>query len=413
MNKYSRTIKYCYVGYVVQAIVNNLLPLFFVIFKENYGISNDKLAALISINFVIQLVLDFAASRFGAKLGYRKSLILAHICATVGLVGICVFPQIFGNVYLGLIVATLFFAVGGGLIEVMVSPVMDGMELDENGSAMSLLHSFYCWGQVFVVALSTVFINFFGKDSWKILPLIWAIVPFLNIFPFIKAKLPPMLPESKREPMGNLIKNKVFLLLVVLMIAAGASELSISQWASYFAEKGLGVSKTVGDLLGPCLFAVLMGISRVLYGIFGEKINLRRTMFLLGILCTCSYLVAGLSKNTAISLAACAVCGFSVGLAWPGTLSIAGKKFAGGTAMFGILALAGDIGCSIGPYITGVVSGIAEQSEKLLEFGTRANFSAEQFPIKLGILSAVIFPLITVASITVWRIIDKISNRSE
>ncbi len=394
MLKYKKTVKYLYVGYIVQAVVNNLLPLFFVIFKTDYGLTSTKLGSLILFNFMVQICVDLAATKFGSKLGYRASMLLAHTFATLGLVFITVLPLLLSDIFIALMISTFFFAVGGGLIEVMVSPMMDSIDFGEKSAAMSLLHSFYCWGQVLVVAVTTIIIAVLGDEYWFYLPVFWAIIPFLNIFPFIKAPLPPMLAEEKREPLRLLFKKPKFILMVIIMVCAGAFELSMSQWASYFAETGLGISKMMGDLLGPCLFAVFMGLSRVYYGIKGEKLNLERSMMLssaLGIIC---YLLAGLSLNPYISLIGCAVCGFAVGLMWPGMLSLAGKTFRGGTAMFGILALSGDLGCSLGPWITGLFSDIAENSSAITSFGAGFGLSSQQTAIKFGILIGAVFPII-------------------
>lgn len=395
MNNYKRTVKACYVGYIVQAIVNNLLPLFFVIFRTEYGIDNSLLGSLILLNFMIQLIVDLLAAKYGHRLGYRKAMISAHICAALGLVSVTVLPMLLPDTFIALCLSTLLFAVGGGLIEVMVSPLMDSIESDSKSASMSLLHSFYCWGQVLVVAVSTLFLSAVGSKYWYVLPVSWALIPFLNVFPFIKAPFPEMISEKKRMPVKSLIKKPKFILLILMMVSAGAFELSISQWASYFAEEGLGVSKTMGDLLGPCLFAVFMGISRIIYGIKGSRMNLESSMAFcagLGIIC---YLLAALSPNSYIALLGCAVCGFSVGLMWPGTLSLAGKSFkSGGTAMFGILALSGDLGCSLGPWITGMVSSAAEKSEAFSNFSSRMGFTPEQAGIKLGLLCGTVFPLI-------------------
>lgn len=399
MNKYRNTMAACYVGYIVQAVVNNLLPLLFVIFKEHFGISTQKLGSLILINFVMQLFIDLAASRFGDKLGYRRALVLAHLCAGLGLILAGVLPIILPSAYLGLILATFFYAIGGGLIEVMVSPMMDAMPSDNKSAAMSFLHSFYCWGQVAVVLLSTVFIKLVGEQYWYILPVVWSLVPLFNVISFLRVPMPEMLAEEERVSLKELFRNKMFLCFVLLMISAGSSELAMSQWASYFAEEGLGVSKFLGDLLGPCAFAVFMGIARVIYGIFGSRIPLKKAMLLCALLCVGCYLLAGLSRNPYFALLGCAVCGFSVGVMWPGTLSLAGAAFKGGTAMFGILALSGDIGCSIGPWLTGIVSGMVEHSERLSAFGDAFGWSAQQTGIKLGLLLAVVFPIITVFSL--------------
>lgn len=400
MNKYKGTMRYCYVAYIVQAIVNNLLPLFFVIFREHFGISTVKLGSLVLINFILQLITDVVASKFGDRWGYRLSMLMAHGMATVGLVLAAILPFLFKDAFIGLIVATFFSAIGGGLIEVMVSPLMDSLQLVQKSSAMSFLHSFYCWGQVAVVLVSTLFIKFCGEAYWFVLPPIWAIVPFVNTFMFIKTPLPETIKEEERTPLKHLFKNPTFILMLIVMVCAGASELSMAQWASFFAEKGLGVSKVMGDLLGPCAFALFMGISRMIHGVYGERLSLKWSIVFsaaLGVVC---YAVAGLSLNPIFALAGCAVCGFSVGIMWPGTLSLASRNFPhGGTAMFGLLAMGGDLGCSIGPWLTGLVADFSEKSSFVLKIAEKSGQECEQIAIKLGLLVGMIFPLFMVISL--------------
>lgn len=406
MNKYKKTVWNCYIGYIVQAVVNNLLPLFFVIFREKFNLSNQKLGSLILINFLIQITVDILASRYGDRLGYRWAMILSHGFAGLGLIFITVLPLLFNDVYIAFITATFFFAIGGGMIEVMVSPLLDGLVQEGKGAAMSFLHSFYCWGQMLVVLFSSIYISIFGEDYWYVLPILWSLVPLLNMLAFIKAELPPMLKKSERTPIRQLFRQPMFIIFVFLMFSAGSSELAMSQWASFFAEKGLGVPKLIGDILGPCLFAVFMGIARVLYGIFESKLPMRASMLFCAVLCVVCYLAVSLSMNQVIAFAGCAISGFSVGLMWPGTYSMAGSTFkGGGTAMFGVLALFGDMGCSLGPWLTGVVSGVAEKSTSVIELSTKLNVSAEQLAIKLGFLVGVVFPLITVVAILISYII--------
>ncbi len=400
MNKYKGTMRYCYVAYIVQAIVNNLLPLFFVIFSEKFGISTVKLGSLVLINFSLQLITDIVASKFGDRWGYRLSMLVAHAMSTVGLVLAAILPFLFRDAFLGLVVATFFSAIGGGLIEVMVSPLMDSLQLMQKSSAMSFLHSFYCWGQVAVVLFSTLFIKFCGEEYWFVLPPLWALIPCVNTFMFIKTPLPETIKEEERTPLRQLFKKPLFILMLIIMVCAGASELSMAQWSSFFAEKGLGVSKVLGDLLGPCAFAVFMGISRMIHGIYGERLSLKWSIVVsasLGVVC---YAVAGLSLNPIFALVGCAVCGFSVGIMWPGTLSLASRNFThGGTAMFGILAMAGDLGCSLGPWLTGFVAEVTEKSRFVAELTLKTGQDAEQIAIKLGLLVGIIFPLFMVISL--------------
>lgn len=370
-----------YIGYITQAIVNNLSTLLFVSFQKEFSLSLDKISLLITVNFAVQIITDLAAAKGVDKIGYRSACIAAHIAAVIGLLGYAFLPFVISP-FLGLMISSAVCAVGGGLTEVVISPVVEALPGDEKTSAMSMLHSFYCWGQVLVVIASTVYFNAAGIENWRFLPIIWAFVPLINIFLFMKVPIRELCEDTVPVPLKKLFTVKIFWLFLVLMICAGASELAMSQWASLFAEEGLGVNKTLGDLLGPCAFAVLMGLSRTFFGFFGSKINLKKFIFASGILCVFSYLVAVFSPLPIISLLGCALCGLSVGIMWPGTYSLAAKYYPeGGTAMFAILALAGDVGCLSGPTITGMVA----NSQNNMKAGL---FSAAAFPIILlvGIL---------------------------
>lgn len=374
--EYKHTIYACYIGYIVQAIINNLGPLLFMTFEKSLGISIEKIGMIITINFGMQIIVDLLAAKYVDKIGYRMSIMTAHIAAAIGLIGMGVFPFIFSNPFCGLAIAVMINAVGGGIIEVLVSPIVEAAPSEEKDKAMSLLHSFYCFGHVGVVVLSTLGFYFLGMDNWRIIPIIWAVVPLFNIFLFSRVPINTVTEEGTELPLRNLLSMKLFWIFVLLMICAGASEQAMSQWASYFAEDGLKVSKTVGDLLGPCAFALLMGASRAFYGKCGSKINLHKFILVSSILCITSYFIAVLSPVPLIGLLGCAVCGLSVGIMWPGTFSIGAKECPnGGTAMWAFLALAGDVGCSAGPAVVSFAAGINGDSG-----------------IKGGLLYAVIFP---------------------
>lgn len=381
--KYNYTIYACFIGYVVQAIVNNFVPLLFLTFHGTYGIPMTQITLLITFNFGLQLLIDLLSVTFVDKIGYRASMVIAHICAAVGFVLLTILPDLCGNAFVGLLTAVTVYAVGGGLLEVLVSPVMEACPTDNKEKAMSLLHSFYCWGHVAVVIISTIFFRVFGIGNWKIMACIWAVVPFANMFLFIKVPIASLMENG--EPgmkLGELFRQRLFWILMLMMVCAGASEQAVSQWASTFAELGLGVSKTVGDLAGPMLFAVLMGSARAFYGKYGDKIELNKFMAGSSILCILSYLCISLVPNPAIGFVGCALCGLSVGIMWPGTFSKATSSIArGGTAMFALLALAGDVGCSGGPTVVGLVSGA---------FGD---------DLKKGILAGVIFPILLLVGI--------------
>lgn len=365
-------------GYIVQAIVNNFVPLLFVTFQEGYGIPLSEITMLITVNFAVQLVIDLLSAWFIDKIGYRASVLAAHICSAVGLILLTVLPSVMSSPFAGLLVAVVIYAVGGGLLEVIISPIIEACPTDNKEKAMSLLHSFYCWGHVGVVLISTVFFALFGIENWKILAMIWAIVPIVNTFVFIKVPIYSLNEDGEEGlPLRNLFSMKMFRVFLIMMICAGASEQAVSQWASAFAEKGLGVSKTVGDLAGPMAFAVLMGTSRLIFGKYGHKLDLDKFMKYSCILCIAAYLCITLVPNPVIGLIGCGICGFSVGILWPGTYSKASASIkGGGTAMFAMLALAGDIGCSGGPTLAGLVSD---------RFGGN---------MRAGIMAAIIFPAV-------------------
>lgn len=380
-----RHTKYAaYIGYITQAIVNNLAPLLFVSFQREFSLSLDRISVLITMNFGVQIITDIIAAKYVDRIGYRPACVIAHIFAALGLVGYGVLPFVISP-YAGLMLCSAVCAIGGGLTEVVISPVVEALPGNEKESAMSLLHSFYCWGQVLVVLLSTLYFSLIGVERWRFLSVIWAAIPLFNIFLFCKVPIRHLNENGESMPVRKLFCKKVFWLFIILMICAGASELAMSQWASLFAEEGLGVSKTFGDLLGPCAFAALMGISRTVYGLFGSKMNLRRFIFGSGILCVISYLTAVFAPVPVVSLMGCAVCGLSVGIMWPGTYSIAARRYEqGGTAMFAVLALAGDVGCTSGPVLAGFVGNASDD-------------------LKNGLLAAALFPAIMVIGIAFLR----------
>lgn len=374
---YKHTLIACFTGYITQAIVNSLAPLLFLTFQKQYAISLEKITFLVTANFTIQLLVDLLSVKLVDKIGYRICSVAAHLFAGVGLIGIGVFPALFATPYIGLLTAMGLNAIGGGLIEVLISPIVEACPTKRKEATMSLLHSFFCWGQVGVIALSTLFFTLAGMENWAILPCIWAILPLANALYFCFVPIQTLVEEHKKLSLKALFSNRVFWVLMLLMLCAGASEQSMSQWASAFAESGLQVSKTIGDLAGPCLFAVLMGLSRVLYAKFSEKINLKKFMAYSSVLCTATYLTAVFAPHPVLSLLGCAVCGMSVGILWPGTFSIAAKALpTGGTALFALLALAGDLGCSAGPTLVGMVSQVSDNN------------------LKHGLLAAILFPFL-------------------
>ncbi len=385
--KYQRTLYACFLGYIVQAIVNNFAPLLFLTFQRTYGIPLSKITLLITFNFAIQLLVDLVAAGFVDKIGYRVSMVAAHIFAVLGLVLMTILPEIFNDAFIGLLISVMLYAIGGGLLEVLVSPIVEALPSEHKEKTMSLLHSFYCWGHVGVVLISTLFFATVGISKWKILACFWAILPLINVFAFMRVPICHLVEEGKTGlSLKELIKMPIFWLFILLMICSGASEQAVSQWTSTFAETALGVSKTVGDLSGVLIFATLMGTARMLYGKYGDRINLKKAIIASGILCVFSYLMISIPDITIINLLGCGICGFSVGIFWPGTFSIASATIKrGGTVMFAFLALAGDVGCSAGPTLVGFVSEL---------------FNGD---LKRGIMVAVICPVILLLGMTLVR----------
>jgi len=407
---YTATRRACYTGFVTQAVVNNLAPLLFIVFQTSYDVPVEMLGRLVLLNFGVQLLTDVVAVRFADRIGFRIPLVLAHALAVLGLVLLAVAPAVAPSPYAGLCVAVVVYAIGGGLLEVMISPVVDALPSPQEGkaAAMSLLHSFYCWGQVAVVGGTTAVLAMTGFGSWQVLPLIWAVVPAVNFVLFLRVPLPPTVPEEHRMSLRSLFGAPAFLCALVLMMTAGAAELTMSQWSSFFAETSLGVTKAWGDLAGPGLFAVLMGIGRIVYGLWGARIPLAPTMIGAGSLSVLCYLVATLSSSAAVSLAACAVCGLAVSIMWPGTFSLAAARFPwGGAAMFAVLAVMGDLGGAVGPWLTGVVADATSTSTGALGSLAAALPGDGGSGLRVGLLGAGVFPLVLVVCAIVWTVLAR------
>lgn len=393
--KYQRTLTACYLGFVTQSISANFAPLLFLTFQSTYGISLDRIALIPVVFYLTQLLVDLGASRFADKIGYRICVIASQVVSAAGLVLLAVLPEILPAPFPGILIAVVFYAIGSGLVEVLVSPIVEACPFENKDGMMSLLHSFYCWGAVGVILGSTLFFAVFGTENWRILTLIWALVPLVNIFQFLTCPIERLVEEGGNLPLRRLLRLPLLWLMILLMICSGASEATMAQWASAFTESALGVSKTIGDLAGPCLFAVFMGIARMLYGKMSGKLNLVRTMLFSGILCVACYLLASLSPLPILGLTGCALCGFSVGIMWPGTISLSSQKCPqGGTAMFAFLALAGDFGGTVSPAIVGGFSELAGGN------------------LKIGLLTATVFPLLLVAGILILIRIMKFSGRN-
>ncbi len=386
-NQYNKTMIACFVGYIVQAIVNNFTPLLFLFFQKSYHIPISQITLLVTFNFGVQLLVDLLSVRFVDKIGYRISMIMAHVLAATGLFLLTILPEILPVPFIGILIAVMIYAIGGGLLEVLVSPVVEACPSDNKETAMSLLHSFYCWGHAAVVLISTLFFYVVGIEHWRILAIIWAVIPIGNALVFTKVPIASLLEDGETGlGLKALFQLKIFWILLIMMICAGASEQAVSQWASAFAEQGLGISKAAGDLAGPMTFAVLMGLARLFYGKYGDRINLECFMICSTVLCVLSYLGISLFSVPLLNLICCAVCGLSVGIMWPGTFSKASATLPkGGTAMFALLALGGDVGCAGGPTLVGMVSGALEDN------------------LKMGILAGIIFPIMLLIGIILCK----------
>ena len=383
---YKKTLIACYLGFVTQAISANFAPLLFLTFKNTYGITLEKIAMIPLVFYLTQLLVDLAATKFADKVGYRMCVVASQVLSSVGLVFMAILPEVLPLPFMGILISVVLYAIGSGLIEVLVSPIVEACPFENKDGMMSLLHSFYCWGAMGVILGSTLFFVVFGVENWKTLTFIWALVPLYNTFNFIRCPIERLIEDGKSMGIRKLLKTPVFWLMIILMVCSGASEATMAQWASAFTESAIGVSKTVGDLAGPCLFAMFMGISRMLYGKFSEKLDLIKVMLGCGIMCAGCYLVASLSTLPILGRAGCAFCGLAVGIMWPGSISISSQKGPrGGTAMFAVLALAGDLGAMVSPAMVGSLSEMAGGN------------------LKTGLLTATIFPVFLVFGLLILK----------
>ncbi len=392
---YKSTAISCYIGFAVQAIINNFPSLLFVIFRKSFGITISELASLVSILFLTQLAVDVFSIKYVDRMGYRMTALVSHAFSAVGLFMLGILPRVMENSFAGLVVCSIIYAVGAGFQETVLSPIVDSISDELGSGAMSFLHSFYCLGQCMTVIVTTVFIKVFGEHNWYILSFMLALVPAYNFIRFLLVPMKPTLTKEEKTPLKELFSSRIFVIAMIVMIGGGASELSMVQWSSMFAEKGLGVSKVTGDLLGPCLFAIFMFAGRLLGAKFEEKINMQKLLMCSSVLAFVCYLTAGLSLNPYLSLAGCALCGVGVSLMWPGTLTLAAAKYPrGGAAMFSVLALCGDLGCSFGPWLSGKVSDFSQSNEHIVTFASRFALDAEQAGLRTGMMISAIFPMI-------------------
>lgn len=388
---YQKTKIACYLGFITQSIATNFAPLLFLRFHQEYNISLGNIAMISTCFFFMQLLIDLFCAKFVDKIGYRVCIVASEICSVIGLVGLAFLPNVLPNPFAGILISVILYAVGSGLIEVLCSPIVEACPFENKEATMSLLHSFYCWGTVGTIIISTLFFVLFGIDNWRWLAVLWAIVPAVNIYNFSVCPIEHLVENEGGMGIIELFKKPMFWIAICLMVCSGAAELSMSQWASAYAESALGFSKTVGDLAGPCMFAVAMGISRSIFGKYGDRMDLIKFMIASGILCVICYLLASLSSMPIIGLVGCITCGFSVGIMWPGTISISSQTFpsGGGTAMFALLAMAGDLGGSIGPGIVGHITQNADNN------------------IRIGLSVGLVFPIILLIMLLILKTAKK------
>ena len=374
---YTSTKIASYAGLFVQAIVNNFLPILFIALQDVYKIGYEKLGRLIMFNFVTQLVTDILTPKIVGILGYRKSAVMCQGFAALGLAMLSFLPRVLPDPYVGIVLSVVVYAFASGLMEVILSPMVEMLPTKNKSGNMSILHSFYCWGQAVTTLVTTFLVSLFGYVNWMYIPILWAIVPFVNMFSFLKVPIIEPEPERKSDSLKRLLSAPLFRCFMVMMLCAGASEIAMAEWASMFAQQALGVSKVVGDLAGPCAFAIFMGTGRIVYSKFADRVSIRTVIAVMGALCTVCYIVVGVCKLPIFALIACAACGFTVSVTWPGTYSAAAASFPrGGMWMFAVLALCGDSGCSLGPWLLGA--------------------TAEVSNLNTGFIVAAIFPIIMV-----------------
>lgn len=375
--KYLPTKLAGYVGFIVQAIVNNFLPILFIVFQDIYGLGYEKLGRLIVFNFATQLFIDLLTPKIVEKIGYRRASFLSQFAAFLGLCMMSVLPRIMENTYLGIVLSITVYAMGSGFMEVILSPMIEMLPTGNKSGNMAFLHSFYCWGQAFIVPITTALVFVFGYENWSYIPLIWAVVPFLNMFSFLKVPIVEPDKEQKQSTLIELLKTPKFVIYMLMMLCAGASEIAMSQWSSLFVQTALGIPKTIGDVAGPCVFALFMAGGRVVYAKFSKKLSFTRLLLWLNIICFICYVMVAVCNVATLSLVFCALCGLSVSISWPGIYSAGARTFkTGGAVMFGVFAMCGDIGCALGPWVIGIV--------------------AEYSNLNYGFLAAAIFPLIMV-----------------
>ena len=393
MQSYKSTIAACYIGSFVQAIIVNTTPILFIPLREQFGLTFQQMGLLVLINFISQVGCDILFSNAIDKYGFRRFVVAAHGLAVVGLVLFAASPLLFDRPFAGFVTATIIFSGSGGLLELLLSPIVNAIPTDEKAGAMSVLHSFYSWGQAAVILLTTVLLFVFGRAWWQWIILIWTLVPLFNFFFLMRVPFAPNVPEEQRQGMDKILLKPFFIAALATILCGAAAELCISQWASAYLEEAMRLPKVVGDVGGVCLFAVMMGVGRLFYGMYGKKINVSLMMLIGTVGAAACYITVALSGTAVLSLLACGLCGLCVSLLWPGTLVVASEHYPlAGAWMFAILA-AGDIGASAGPWLMGVV---AEQAHRLpfLSGLLTQGMSPDQLGLRAAMLVSALFPII-------------------
>lgn len=377
MRKYLPTKIASYIGLVVQAVVNNFLPILFVALQDVYGLSYEQLARIIVFNFVTQIITDLLTPKILNRLGYRGCAIMCQGTAALGLSLLGILPRVMSDTYTAIIISVIIYAFGSGLMEVALSPLVENLPSSNKKGSMAILHSFYCWGQAFTVLVTTALVAVFGYKNWTYIPLIWAVIPFINMLSFLKVPIVEPPRDQKKDSFKTLFKNGRFRLYMVMMLAAGASEIAMAQWASLFAQRALGVTKVVGDLAGPCAFAIFMGSGRIWYAVVAKRVSFKKTLIWLNIGAFICYVAVAVLKIEFLSLIFCALCGFTVSISWPGIYSAGARDFPTGSAvMYSVFAMCGDMGCTLGPWVLGIV--------------------ADNLGLKFGFAAASVFPLVMI-----------------
>jgi MFS family permease len=398
VKSYRLTTISCFTGIFSQAISSNITAILFIPLMTLYGLSYIHLGLLVGINFSTQVLVDIITSRLVDRNGFRVFVLAADLLAVTGLLLFALSPVLFSNVLVGLIISTIIFSISCGLQETILSPIVNAIPHGEKGPAMALMHSFYAWGQVATIVVTTLLLFFYGIRSWQIIVSLWAIVPLVNFFMFLAAPFPGVVHESQRLTMRDVFFKPYYLVAMLAILGGAATELVMNQWSSTFTEKVLELPKVTGDLLGMCGFAVMMGLGRLIYGRYGNKMNMNNVLVASAGAAAACYIIVAVSPVHAISLLACGVCGLAASLLWPGTLVITAEKYPlAGAWIFAIMAAAGDIGAAVGPFGAGLVTDFTRGLPAALNWAARVGLSPDQFALRAAILLAAVFPILTMA----------------